>query len=384
MKIALVLDRFDSSIGGLEKWAFQWALWLLKMRHEVHVVAFDFGALAQTMNVITHRIKKVHNRLKRAAAFEKVLSKLKVDIIHDLGVGWYFDVLHPKAGSKVVNYQRHLVSLPSWKRNIRRISPFDRRRYQQMQALERRQYSGSDGTVIAVSRMVQTHLQAHYNVDPGRIKLVYNGVDLSRFQGERRAHRERIRKELGLQREVLFLQSTNNYRLKGVDTALEALRYLTGKNVHVHLAVIGRGPVDSYRKRASHLKVAKSVTFCGSAEDPVPYFMAADVYLHPAYYDACSSSVLEAWAAGLPVITSRFVGADELMTHGVEGFIVDDPGNAHELAEKMKLLLNQSLRSQMAASAKLLGPALDIEKRFSEIEHIFLSSVLSSRCHGRR
>ena len=59
--------------------------------------------------------------------------------------------------------------------------------------------------------------------------------------------------------------------------------------------------------------------FAGNQKDSLPFYQAADVFALPTLYDPCSLVVLEAMAAGLPVVTSRRNGVHELMQPGVEG-----------------------------------------------------------------
>lgn len=122
---------------------------------------------------------------------------------------------------------------------------------------------------------------------------------------------------------------------------------------------------------AARLGVGTLVTFCGPVDDPRPYYAAADAYVHPTFYDTCSLTLLEAWASGLPVITSRFNGTVELMTPGDQGFVIDDPRDARDLAATMELLLSQSLRMKMGASARLLAMQHPIERNFERILEVY-------------
>jgi UDP-glucose:(heptosyl)LPS alpha-1,3-glucosyltransferase len=91
----------------------------------------------------------------------------------------------------------------------------------------------------------------------------------------------------------------------------------------------------------------------------------------PTFYDPCSLVALEAWASGLPVITSRFNGAAELMTPGEEGFVVDDPRDARQVALWMECLLDESARSKMAYAARALALEHSTEKKFAAIMEIY-------------
>ena len=286
MRIALVLDRFDPRLGGLEQWASQLATWLLTAGHEVHVVAFAFAPDFLPSGIITHRLAQPRSRLDRAAAAEVCLKTLSLDVIHDMGTGWFFDVLHPGFGSRIAGYRQDLLSLPPVQRIWEWPSPARRRRYQQLRALERRQYSTNRGVIIPVSHMVQSHLQTLHGVDPARMELVYNGVDPRRFSPEHRPqYRELIRGRLGLQHETLYLFVARNFRLKGLATVLKAMRILITAGHPVHLAVVGDGPVETFAPIAARLGVSTQTTFCGFVDDTIPYYAAADVFVFPTFYD---------------------------------------------------------------------------------------------------
>jgi UDP-glucose:(heptosyl)LPS alpha-1,3-glucosyltransferase len=241
-----------------------------------------------------------------------------------------------------------------------------------MRELERRQYASRRGIFIAVSQMVQNHMQHYYKVEPNRQRLVYNGIANNLFSKEdRTVHRIQIRKKLGLGEEVLFLFAGHNPRLKGIRTALKAIALLKRDHPRIHLAAIGRGEVEIYKNMVKQWGIKEQVTFCGFVDDSRPYYMAADVLVHPTFYDACSLVVMEAWASGLPVITTQFNGAAELMIPGRQGVLLEDPKNADELAHQMKLLLDASLRLKMGEEARSLGSACSMENNFKEIEKIY-------------
>jgi UDP-glucose:(heptosyl)LPS alpha-1,3-glucosyltransferase len=372
MKIALVLDRFDPRLGGLEQWSYQLAMWLLTAGHDVHVVAFAFTPDFLPTGLIPHELVQPGSRLERAAAAERCLKTLSPDVIHDMGTGWFFDVFHPVFGSRIAGYRRDLASLPPLQRLREWLSPARRRRYRQVRALERRQYATTAGVIIPVSRMVQTHLQTLHGVDPVRMRLVYNGVDAQYFSSEHRLqYREMIRGRLGLQHETLFLFVARNFRLKGLATVLRALHILVADSQPVHLAVVGGGPIETFQRFAARLGVSKHVTFCGFVEETIPYYAAADVFVFPTFYDPCSLVALEAWASGLPVITSRCNGAAELMTPGEEGFVVDNPRDARQVALQMECLLDESIRARMARAARILALEHSSEKKFAALMEIY-------------
>ena len=371
LRIVVVLDRLDPHYGGLESWANQWTQWLIQRGHEVHVAAFDIAPGSAGPGVIPHVLPHASGRLARAAEVEKFLRRRNPDIVHDLGVGWRYDILQPQAGSRLTNARQDLLSLGRRARLERRLSPRYARRIMEFRALEKRQFGPGPGIVIAVSRLVRDDLLHRYDLDPGRIRLVYNGVDLGRLAGlDARDCRDSLRRSLGLRDQVLFLFIGHNFRLKGLGPSLEALSLLQRTGRSCHLAVVGRGPREEYQAMARRLGVFERVTFHGFAHDVRPFLFGADAFVLPTFHDACSLAVGEAWACGLPVITTRFNGAAELMTSGVQGWVLDDPRDARELARRMESLLDPGLRNAMSVAARELGSGQSLENNFARIEEI--------------
>src|SRR5439155_7596627 len=81
---------------------------------------------------------------------------------------------------------------------------------------------------------------------------------------------------------------------------------------------------------------AARVSFAGAVADPRPFYRDADFFVLPTKHDPCSLVVLEALAMGLPVISTKFNGACEIMTDGVHGYVLDDPADVNALAAAMR------------------------------------------------
>jgi UDP-glucose:(heptosyl)LPS alpha-1,3-glucosyltransferase len=120
------------------------------------------------------------------------------------------------------------------------------------------------------------------------------------------------------------------------------------------------------------------VTFLGLV-DPVPYYAAADVFVHPTWYDPCSLVTLEASSCGLPVVTSRFNGAAELMTDGKEGFVLHDPGDVATLAARMKELLEPAQREKMGAAGRALAMQHTFEEQTTQFIELYREIVASKQ-----
>ncbi|MBX3390543.1 MAG: glycosyltransferase family 4 protein [Phycisphaeraceae bacterium] len=350
MRIAFVLDRYDAVGGGAQRWTHDHAQRLLHDGHHIHIYARSIkGAPAGAR---THLVEigqlAAGRRLRFGAAVDRMLQNEKFDIVLDMGDGWQADVMMPHHGiRRYVYQQRSRLShgLLRWARPLGfAVLP----RYREFRKMERLQYAKKGAAaIVAVSEMVRRQLLSTYPIEPSRVVVIHNGVDLGRFKpDDSGVNRDQIRSELKWQSRTIYLTVAHDFKLKGVDRILAAMAHLRGRGRDAGLIVIGGGDIPKYERIARHMGVANDVIFMGDQEDPVPYYHASDVFVLPTLYDPCPLVVMEALACGLPVITTSYNGATELMTLPRDGVVLNDPMNVMELALAM-------LRFDEAETARL-------------------------------
>jgi len=198
--------------------------------------------------------------------------------------------------------------------------------------------------------MVKNDIIRYYNVSEKKIEVVFNCVDTNRFHPRNRnIYRRSIRTLLNIDDNVVILLfAGHNYRLKGLETLLGALSVLKETVPHpsVHLLITGRGQIGRYRRIARKLGVLDLTTFLGPVKDMEQFYGASDIYVHPTFYDSCSLTVLEALASGIPVITTRFNGAADIMISDEGGKVLDDPKDARNLGEAIAIFLDKERREK--------------------------------------
>jgi UDP-glucose:(heptosyl)LPS alpha-1,3-glucosyltransferase len=373
LRIALVLDRFEPSLGGLESWTEGLAYWLARKGHEVSVLCF--AGAAKDSAVSLRIIDGKGGPLARAAAVAARLSQLSFDIVHDTGTAGQADVFQPQTGSRLVNVEFDLAARRPWPRLRSRLSPAFRRWRREMQILERRQFA-DPSRLIAVSRMVRDQIAARYGLEPAKIAVIHNGIDTKRFAAGRLASlRAAARAKWSLDDAPTYLLVANNFHLKGVDWALHALARLSDSRPDIRLAIAGAGDLESYGALARRLEIAGQVRFLGKLEHVEEAYAAADVALQPTRYDACSLATLEGLASGLPTITTRQNGAGEFIASGQQGFVLDRSNDVAALAQAMKRLLDPDLRQRMGAAARTLGLKRDIEGNYLAVEGFYRKAL---------
>lgn len=198
--------------------------------------------------------------------------------------------------------------------------------------------------VAAVSSRVQSQLQKA-GVPGGKIRVVYNGVDVGEFHPGKEN-----RKELGLPEEVPLAILVGDLRTpkKNVDTLLKALAAVPD----LHLAVAGGTNGSPYPELARQLGLETRVRFLGFRRDVAAIMRAADIFANPSRHDSCPLVMFEAMASGLPIVTSCNVGGAEIVD-GECGYAIDNPEDDVALAEALgKLSDSARLRQCMGAAAR--------------------------------
>lgn len=176
--------------------------------------------------------------------------------------------------------------------------------------------------VICNSKMVKDEIIRYFSLPEHKLHVIYNGVDSGQFHPGLRDVRAATRARYAIPDDaVVFLFVGSGFERKGMRILLEALARLPEA---AHLLVAGKDKkMHGFISQAEKLKVSGRVHFAGAQQDVKPFYGAADVFVLPTLYDPFPNVVLEAMAAGLPVITSTKCGAAELILKNNCGFVCD-------------------------------------------------------------
>ena len=384
MKIGLVLECFDPERGGLERWCWRFASAMVSRGHQVHVLAGSFSETARRLPIVAHQMRATRGRLDFGRAAEETARGLDLDVIHDTGAGWYCDVFQPHGGSRIAAIEQNVRMMSRYLQPAKRRAVKVLPRYREFAALARRQYVDDGRVFLALSNRVADDFRRLHGVRPEQIRVIPNGVDTDRFSPRHREdHRRAVRQRLGVDDSTLLLLIVaHNFRLKGVPALIKAVSRLTVSGRSVHLAVVGGKRLRAYRLEAALRGIASRVTFVGAVDSAVPFYAAADVYAQPTFYDPCSLVVLEAMASGLPVITSRHNGVSELISDNVEGGVIEDPANVHEILHRLQPMFESSVRRRMGQAARRTALQHSTDRNYSRIEAVYDEIIQSRRRRG--
>jgi len=179
-----------------------------------------------------------------------------------------------------------------------------------------------------------------------------------------------LREKLGIEDgRVMALMIAQDFARKGLREAILALRVMGDEPVT--LVVVGKGNTGPYERLARQARVAGRVIFAGATADPYPFYRAADLFVLPTRHDPCSLVVLEALAMGVPVVSTVFNGACEIMVDGVHGRVLRDPGDVGALATAMRHLLDEQTRRASSDACLALRPGLSFERHVERLVGIY-------------
>ncbi|MBW1939843.1 MAG: glycosyltransferase family 4 protein [Deltaproteobacteria bacterium] len=367
MKIAIVCKKFSLKFGGLERYSVNLTRELVRSGHDVHVFSNIFD---EEQGIIFHQVPMLRfsspgKNLSFAYFAGHALSKMEFDIIHSMERIFYQDIFRVSDGINPVQLlQRYPNPL------IRKIKAAGPRRlvlgYLEKKIFQERGCK----CVMTNSDLVKNQIINHYQVDPKKIHVIYNGVDTLRFHlGVRPKHRAAARKKFGIEEaELALLFVSNDFKLKRLKTILCAMTLL--KNNRIKLIVAGKDNEKPYLKWAAENGLGKRVLFIGPQKEIEKIYAAADVLVLPTLYDAFANVCLEAMACGIPVITTCTNGAAWVIEDGKQGYILKTQA-PDELKGRIETLVSPIKRSEMGAWAAARAGDFTMEKHIREVLDLY-------------
>jgi glycosyltransferase involved in cell wall biosynthesis len=219
------------------------------------------------------------------------------------------------------------------------------------------------GRAVAVSQAIATSLRAVLHWPEGKIEVIRNGVPIERF---RRLPDPELRRMLdGGSGDFVVLTTARLDPQKGLDVLLRA-----AAAVHdVRFAIAGAGPLRTrLEQEAAMLGLGERVLFLGHRPDVPALLAASDVFVLPSLFEGTPLALLEAMAAGKPVVASAIAGTDEIVEDGETGLLFP-AGDAIALANALRRLVAQpGLRAELAAAGHRKAEA--VFSAASSSEHV--------------
>jgi len=368
MKIAVVIPKYGL-VGGAEGFAYELTERLaMRSRFEIHLFANQWRQ--GKAPVIFHKVPMlVFPRFLRQISFAYFangqIARGGFDLVHS----------HDRI------FQMHLLTMhgiphEKWIREARdkRLSLFDR----SMAWVERKGLEGPNmRMVLPVSGLVKEELLKTYDIAASKMRVIHPGVSLERFSSlDRRNCRLHIRRRHGLsESDVVVLFVGMNFEIKRLKLVIEGVAELIRerkRGANLKVLVVGKGNQAPYQALARDLGITDRVIFAGVTREVEKYYLASDLFAMPSQFDTFGMAVLEAMAAGLPVIITEKVGAKDLVTDGVQGFVLGEEPAPSDFGGKISSLLIKENRLKMGEMAHKTALQHSWDRVADEMEEIYL------------
>jgi len=242
---------------------------------------------------------------------------------------------------------------------------------------------------VFVSEAVRTHFLDALGGRSYRGEVVYDSFDLARFGNVAPEAAERVRKELGVPPGSALVSSFGRLvAWKGQEVFLRAVAELVRSHRELHALVVGgaaagpegRAYVESLHDLARELGMESRLTFTGFRSDVPAVMTASDVVVHSSTQpEPFGRVIVEAMAAGRPVVATAAGGVPEIVEAGSTGLLTA-PGDVSAMAEAIDQLLSDPVRARMIADRgrESVGSRFTPES-FSEHIHRIYESTLADR-----
>ncbi len=361
MKIACLISEYLPSIGGAQVCIHNIAVELKKKNDHMVVITTTPEYIAQNYGYEVVRISKWFLKFLKVPLLGKVLLW---NCIGKLQRKYRFDIWHVTVG-----YPLGAYAVPFFKRKkipcvlrctgediqIHKGLSYGYRLAPAVDRIVRKTYPLYD-RLVALTESVKTEYK-ELGIPDDRICIIPNGVSLRLFS--RKENRDEIKKRLGLYGKTVLLTVGRNHPKKGYDLIPDILSKISDDDNDILWIVIGKGCSgintsglsEEMGKKLILIEEIEAGAESTYAEIPshklIEYYLAADLFVFPSYIETFGMVLVEANAAGLPVVTSDAPGCRDVIKDGYNGLLAEI-GNNKIFAEKIShILTDKELYQQL-------------------------------------
>ncbi len=379
MRIALVIEQLDLSRGGAERSTFEFAEKLAMRGLKPIIITGKSDSIPQNhkseivdLNIrAASRLRKLIAFCNQSERFIRMQSD-EFDIIHAITPIKSADIYQPRGGLIDETHRRNVMRRKGFGRLLKQITgPNLRQRY--IRRLEYYLAMKTNCKFLAVSDYVRRQCLEHLKLSEDRIKVIFNSVEFSRLQNcPLKAERRKIRANLGIEeRDIIGLFIANNFRLKGLELIINTLADIRRKQPEISdrlkVLVAGTDKIRVWFNRVAKLGIERNVIFIGPVQDVSLIYGICNFLIHPTWYDPCSRVVLEAIAMKLPVITSIYNGASELVKQANCGYVIENLKETDELSNRIANICNERIRERFRENTQRLVSQINMETHINNL-----------------
>jgi glycosyltransferase involved in cell wall biosynthesis len=211
-------------------------------------------------------------------------------------------------------------------------------------------------------------LTAAFAIDPSRIRVIPNPVDLDRV---RAAAEEPIDPSVLPKGDgPLIVAAGRLAEAKNYPLMIDAIAEVR-KHLPVRLCILGQGELETSLKQLVAARgLADAIAFAGFQANPWKYIARADVFLLTSKYEGFGNVLIEAMACGVPVVATASAGTGDIINHDVDGLLVESHTAPHVAAALKSMLESRDRRQSMSAAARAAANRFAVEQVVSQYHSV--------------
>jgi UDP-glucose:(heptosyl)LPS alpha-1,3-glucosyltransferase len=336
------------TFGGMQRDLLRIARECMSRGNEVHIFCSAWkGEIPDDINLKILAGQGLANHM-RCESFVKNVSRHLDAVKHDAVVGFNkmpgLD-LYYAADSCFAAKARERGFLYRLTGRCRTYSGFEKAVFQKDSKTE----------ILLISEREKLSFIEYYGTDENRFHLLPPGIDRNHLaSADSPEIRRALRAELSIgENDNIILFIGSGFKTKGLDRAITALSSLPDSLLtSTILLVLGEDKAKPFQKLSGRLGVYDRVRFMGGRFDVPRFLMAADLLLHPAYRENTGTVLVEAMAAGLPVLASDVCGYSHHVRNGEAGELIPLPFRQEKLNQMLEHMLTSEIRGKWRENAK--------------------------------
>lgn len=368
--IVLLKSRAQNS-GGLEKYASRIASGFAERGAKVSILTTENSESSTAACISFHSVKTSpwpsFLRMEQFDRFaRKWLEENKADLVFGMDRNRFQTHIRAGNGVHIAYLKSRILTEGRLKYWTCHLNPM----HQKILELEKAAFENpSLKKLFANSEMVRNQILEYYDIDPGKIEVIHNGVEWEEMKNDFSTWemgREEACKKFHLNPEKLhFLFIGNGYLRKGLDPLLEGLSKLKRKDFH--LSVIGKdNRIDLYQSKVIKLGIKDHVSFFGPRTEIRLFYQLADVLAIPSFYDPFANVTVEALAMGLFVLSSKQNGGSEILNEK-NGLVVQNLLDSDSMIEALDSAFSHRKTPKSAKIARESVSHLDFSKQLTKL-----------------
>lgn len=355
-------------VGGIERHLLKQFAHFDRDKYEFHLLTFFHNAGRPDLYVQVPAHVQVHRfffsigiDLKNTWELLKFLRQLRPDLVVSSMVfpNTIMRLLKPLVGYKIIAREHNTYTDKTFRHKLRDHVC---------------SYFGD--AIVAVSGMVADYAATQANIPREKFVVIQNGVDLAEIEHFKKTSAGKVQdlyKEFSLAPHTKIVLNVARIKpQKNHSLLIDAFACFVKDHPEYVLFILGTGAdEEKIRQKVITMGLEKSVLLAGYREDVYTFYSASDFFILTSDIEGFPNVVVEAMAFGLPVLSTQVAGIDELVEHGVNGYVLEREVQSVTGTLLQVATLDKEVLVQMRRSSSEVASRYSIQKNVKQYEALF-------------